>query len=381
MPTRADIGEHKTRTRTCRRALLAALMTAGLAGGGASLAQQSINRGLTGNWYNPETSGQGLMLEVFPENEKIFVVWFTYEPAGGRQLWLTGTGDYQGAEAQFDLLRRAGGRFDRPGEPEAQTWGAGALRFESCDKAVFRYTQEGESPVDIPMQRIAPDHSCGQAPAAGGGEPRREHIVTVTNHRFDPEVLSVQTGDTVTWINAGGEHNVVATDGEFVSGDPASGWRYSHTFSTADDEILYRSETRDGMFGAVVVEPAFDLSFGASGSWFDPEESGQGFLIEYVPSTDRVVAGWFTYSPDTGEPQWMTAVGVADRNRVSIPLRRPVGGALNRSNSPEQPDWGTLDLVFHDCEHMTATYESRADLVSGTTRLQRIAPAPDCVDP
>jgi len=39
----------------------------------------TINAGLSDAWYNPETPGQGFIVIVFPEIEKIFMAWFTYD--------------------------------------------------------------------------------------------------------------------------------------------------------------------------------------------------------------------------------------------------------------------------------------------------------------
>ena len=40
-------------------------------------------------------------------------------------------------------------------------------------------------------------------------------------HRFQPESLTINAGDTVTFVNGGGFHNVVADDNSFTSGPPS----------------------------------------------------------------------------------------------------------------------------------------------------------------
>ncbi|MCC6542353.1 MAG: hypothetical protein IT225_09050 [Flavobacteriales bacterium] len=58
---------------------------------------------------------------------------------------------------------------------------------------------------------------------------------------YDPNVLTIDIGDVVTWTNESGTHNVNATEfffplnpEGFTSGEPANGdWTYSHTFTIA----------------------------------------------------------------------------------------------------------------------------------------------------
>ena len=49
---------------------------------------------------------------------------------------------------------------------------------------------------------------------------------------FDPQTVTINPGDTVTWTNEGGHHNVISDTGLFTSGPPSSlpGWTFSHTF-------------------------------------------------------------------------------------------------------------------------------------------------------
>ena len=65
--------------------------------------------------------------------------------------------------------------------------------------------------------------------------------VTVSNFQFTPRELTVHPGDTVTWVNQGGFHNVTADDGSFrcaegcvgTAGDPSRGGRPSESSGRA----------------------------------------------------------------------------------------------------------------------------------------------------
>jgi hypothetical protein len=53
----------------------------------------TINAGHAGAWFNPDTSGQGQLIDVEPEEQFIFVAWFTYgEDSALGQRWLTAQG-------------------------------------------------------------------------------------------------------------------------------------------------------------------------------------------------------------------------------------------------------------------------------------------------
>src|SRR4051794_5352855 len=50
---------------------------------------------------------------------------------------------------------------------------------------------------------------------------------------FTPATVNIQPGDSVTWHNAGGSHNVRADDNSFSNGLSDSAWTFVHTFNTA----------------------------------------------------------------------------------------------------------------------------------------------------
>ncbi len=106
--------------------------------------------GLAGNWFNPDMSGEGLVLDVSrnAEGDKLLVVdWFTYAAEGsGDQVWLHGVGEMMdgvGKPDEFttrvELMRPTGGRFvstDNPGAVDREHWGDMIIQFRDCDLAV-----------------------------------------------------------------------------------------------------------------------------------------------------------------------------------------------------------------------------------------------------
>ncbi len=61
-----------------------------------------------------------------------------------------------------------------------------------------------------------------------------DHQVLAGGFTFTPSRLTVQAGDTVTWVNTGGFHSVTSEDGSFASGDAAPDdspvWPFTHRF-------------------------------------------------------------------------------------------------------------------------------------------------------
>ena len=81
--------------------------------------------------------------------------------------------------------------------------------------------------------------------------------VSVDDFQFTPAALSVASGDTVTWTLAGGFHSVVADDGSFNSGEPGTGFPFSHTFNAPGTYRYYCSvhggPNGSGMSGVITV--------------------------------------------------------------------------------------------------------------------------------
>lgn len=72
---------------------------------------------------------------------------------------------------------------------------------------------------------------------------------------FAPAAMRVARGTTITWkwIDSG-YHNVIATDGQFNSGQPEQNATFEHTFETAGTFYYYCEPHRSmGMKGAVIV--------------------------------------------------------------------------------------------------------------------------------
>ena len=148
--------------------------------------------GLTGSWYEPATSGQGLEIEVFPDfvapgTGLLAGAWFTFDtaPAGGveRQRWYTFSGNAQrgSANVPVTIFRNVDGNFDAPPITTAAPVGTGTLAFADCTSGTFDYTLADGRAGSIPLTRIAPNVTC-----VTQGAPATNADFAFSGNWFDP---------------------------------------------------------------------------------------------------------------------------------------------------------------------------------------------------
>ncbi|HKP65745.1 MAG TPA: hypothetical protein VJX31_03900 [Casimicrobiaceae bacterium] len=122
--------------------------------------------GLSGTYYDPATAGQGILVEINPDNAYAFVGWYTYALAGetsgaAGQRWITAQAPYTVGSRAVDLTLydTTGGTFDSDVTTTTTTpIGSATLTFTSCTTATFDYTitageLAGQSD-SIPLSRL-----------------------------------------------------------------------------------------------------------------------------------------------------------------------------------------------------------------------------------
>ena len=130
--------------------------------------------GVTGTWYDPATSGQGLVLHAIDEN-RILVSFYGYRDDSSR-LWLLDVYEGEpafGKELTLNLTRAVGGRFGPfdPLDVERSTWGTMTIEFQDCGTA--RATLDGaDGQQTLELVKLAGLDGSGRAcpPSAAGTE-------------------------------------------------------------------------------------------------------------------------------------------------------------------------------------------------------------------
>lgn len=78
--------------------------------------------------------------------------------------------------------------------------------------------------------------------------------VIILNNTYDPTLIVVKVGTTVTWTNKENiKHSVTSDEGIFESGDMKKGNQYQFTFATAG-YYFYHCSYHYGMKGTVLVK-------------------------------------------------------------------------------------------------------------------------------
>jgi len=89
----------------------------------------------------------------------------------------------------------------------------------------------------------------GAAPAAALGQ-----VVSISGFAFQPQSLTVQLGDTVTWQNADPtSHTATADGGKWNTGTIAGGASSTPVVMNAAGSFLYHCAIHPGMTGTIVV--------------------------------------------------------------------------------------------------------------------------------
>jgi len=206
---------------------------------------------------------------------------------------------------------------------------------------------------------------------------------------FSPSNLTINAGDTVTFRNQGGTHNVVSDAGGFRCASSCTGsggnvsssnWVATVTFNTPGNFDFYcdaHGSPGSGMAGSLTVQgtaPQAPLSSGYTGTWFDPAQSGHGIFVEILPG-DLLLAFWFTFTPD-GQQAWFGGVGPIVGNTAAVPVTRTTGSRFIPNFNPNEvtrTPWGTMNLTFTDCTTGRVDFNSTVGFGTGTMPLKRLS--------
>jgi hypothetical protein len=111
-----------------------------------------------------------------------------------------------------------------------------------------------------------------------------------------------------------------------------------------------------------VMLAATDIGPAHSGSWYNVDESGHGFSIEFGPSpadgSPLAIVYWYTYD-NAGNPIFMVGTGVPDGKEVVINFDSPVGmiyGVFD-PDSVTREVGGVAVFTFSDRNNATFSYE------------------------
>ena len=96
-----------------------------------------------------------------------------------------------------------------------------------------------------------------------------------------------------------------------------------------------------------------------SGSWFNPQTSGQGFQLQVLtPELAGVI--WYTFDGN-GNQVWAIGVGTITNNQLEAELRIPSGpvfGPEFNSDDLNEEIFGVVNFEFSDCNNANVSWNS-----------------------
>lgn len=136
-------------------------------------------RGLTGAWADPSTSGQGLVMEVDPDfygagTGLLFGGWYTYDvTAVGGQRWYTIQGQVgaTSASSMMAIYLTQGGSFASSLATTTTPVGQATLQFSDCMHGMLVYSFSDGSGRNgtVALNRLLANVTCGQTGDNGNG--------------------------------------------------------------------------------------------------------------------------------------------------------------------------------------------------------------------
>jgi len=132
-----------------------------------------LNHGLSGAWANPDTSGQGIFLEIYEQLRFVFMAWFTYDTSQPEEgisyqvgdpghRWLTAEGSYMAGSGNVTLtaVLATGGLFDNPAKVDRVAEGTISLEFKDCRNGTLTYDlTDANVSGSFPLKRVAEDNA------------------------------------------------------------------------------------------------------------------------------------------------------------------------------------------------------------------------------
>jgi hypothetical protein len=140
----------------------------------------------------------------------------------------------------------------------------------------------------------------------------------------------------------------------------------------------------DGSSAELAVEKELTtLNAGLNGSWYNADQSGQGFLVEVLPELGQVFVAWFSFDTTTSNDntatigdsnqRWFTAQGPYEGTEANLTVYSTAGGAFNQGDTTTTTEVGNLNIIFNGCGDAIAEFGLLGNSISGSTELTRIS--------
>ncbi len=118
-----------------------------------------------------------------------------------------------------------------------------------------------------------------------------------------------------------------------------------------------------------------------TGSWYNPDFPGQGFVVDISPSISLFFGGWYTWTDTPGAIDWMTLQGEFSGEVANLKIYRSSGGKFLDPTEVTTVPIGVAEVRFISCTEAELLYKFDGEGDFTLMPLMRLLPAfYDCVD-
>lgn len=125
----------------------------------AQRSSDQITTSHSGSYFNPAQNGHGLAVEMLPNGSGL-LYWYVFDDAGN-QVWLIGSGEYNGSQFTVELSLVTGSMFPpnfNSNDIISEQWGTATLTFDDCNNATYAWqpvsSQSRYTSGEMPVQRL-----------------------------------------------------------------------------------------------------------------------------------------------------------------------------------------------------------------------------------
>ncbi len=251
-----------------------------------------------------------------------------------------------------------------------QTGGAGSKDLSKGDSGNSLFVMRG--PDDALPNGDSSDPKIACTGSAIGFTSDATNLVDGGNGQRRFFVYDLDTGAIVlpgsnTGANLDGDDEHGDLDCEATTGAYDSTGTGPGNPNPNSDVLSQEDPLHDGS-GNLVLGSAY------SGNWFDPGQSGHGFLLEALPDGD-FYATWYTFS--NGQPLFLQGRATPAGNTLTLSMfsARSTGFPVGASGA-STATWGNVTLTFTSLDDATASWTPIASgFTPGTMNLHRLSRA------
>jgi hypothetical protein len=129
---------------------------------------------------------------------------------------------------------------------------------------------------------------------------------------------------------------------------------------------------------------AFQINAGLNDAWVTDVAPFQGLFFTVFEDIGAFFLSWFTFDsvPPQGatavfgaaDQRWVTGLGIYSGNSVTVSVELTSGGIFNGSvpEAVQTPGYGTITIVFNNCNEAIMTYNFPSEGLSGQVTLTRV---------